>query len=116
MRHAIFATALLFTVPALAEEAAVQSPLPQAADPAADADVGFRGCGSHAAVGRWLKKSFAETPFVRGLQGDGRMFELYMAKQGSTWTAVVTDPAGQSCIVTEGTSMDVLPQATGPVA
>lgn len=94
----------------------MQSPLPQATDPAADADVGFRGCGSHAAVGRWLKHNFAETPFVRGLQGDGRLFELYMAKQGSTWTVVVTDPAGESCILTEGTSMDVLPQGAGPVA
>ena len=93
MRHAIIAATLLFAVPALAEEAAMQSPLPQATDPAADADVGFRGCGSHAAVGRWLKHNFAETPFVRGLQGDGRLFELYMAKQGSTWTVVVTDPA-----------------------
>lgn len=115
MRHAIIAAVMLFAVPALAEEAAVQSPLPQAADPT-DTDVGFRGCGSHAAVGRWLKRSFAETPLARGLQGDGRMFELYMAKQGSTWTVVVTDPTGQSCITTEGTSMDVVPQAAGPVA
>ena len=116
MRHVILAAALLFSAPALAEPAAVQPSLPQAAEPALDADIGFRGCGSHAAVTRWLKRNFAETPLARGLQGDGQLFELYMARQGGTWTVVVTDPGGHSCITTEGTSMDVLAQPAGPVA
>ena len=79
-------------------------------------DVGFEGCGSHAAVSRWLSHNFTETPLARGLQGDGRLYELYMAKAGATWTVVVTDPAGESCIVTEGSSMEVLPHGVkGPM-
>jgi len=107
MRHVISATVLLLAVPALAEQASVQSP--PATNPVVEADVGFRGCGSHAAVASWLSRNFAEAPFVRGLQGDGRLFELYMAKEGTTWTVVVTDPAGESCILTEGTLMEILP-------
>ena len=37
---------------------------------------GFEGCGSHAAVSRWLSHNFTETPLARGLQGDGRLYEL----------------------------------------
>ena len=116
MRHVVPAAVLVLTaLPALADPAV--APLPPTDDSAADADVGFRGCGSHAAVARWLARTFAETPLARGLQGDGRLFELYMAKEGSTWTVVITDPAGESCILTEGTSMDVLPHgAPRPVA
>lgn len=110
MRHVVLAAlSFALAVPALAE--------PVAVDPLADNDIGFRGCGSHAAISSWLSRNFAEAPLARGLQGDGRLFELYMAKQGATWTVVVTDAAGESCIVTEGDSMEVLPhEATGPVA
>jgi hypothetical protein len=117
MRHVMVAALLSLTLAA-----------PAAADPAGpavsahpgkalDEDVGFRGCGSHAAVARWLAGNFAEKPLARGLQGDGRLFELFMAKDSGTWTVVVTDSSGESCIVTEGTSLELLPEgASGPVA
>jgi hypothetical protein len=114
MRHVVLAAlSLTFAIPALAEPVAV---VPPATDPLADTDVGFEGCGSHAAVSRWLAHNFTETPLARGLQGDGRLYELYMAKVGETWTVVVTDPGGESCIITEGTSMEVLQQVAGPLA
>lgn len=119
MRHVaaalVLTSALAF--PAMADPVAgnVVAPPPAASD--GDEDVGFRGCGSHAAVARWLAGNFAELPMARGVQGDGRLFEIYMAKEGATWTVVVTSPAGESCIVTEGTSMELLPGAgSGPVA
>ena len=118
MRHAL---AVLSLFPALAGPAAADPAIggalavpPRAA---ADEEVGFHGCGSHAAVTRWLSGSFAEAPAVRGVQGDGHLFEVYMAKRGATWTVVVTSPAGESCIVNEGTSLEVLtPAGDGPVA
>jgi hypothetical protein len=124
MRHVVLAAALslALTGPATADPLARQ---PLSAGPSAeglpgeepdDADIGFEGCGSHGSVTRWLSRRFSETPFARGLQGDGRLFELYMAKEGATWTVVVTDPAGESCIVTEGTALEVLPHGAGPVA
>ncbi len=75
------------------------------------------GCGTRAAVARWLAERFAEHPFARGLQGDGLLFELYANDTGATWTVVVTDTEGMSCVVGEGTSLEVLPSgAKGPVA
>ncbi|HMR30742.1 MAG TPA: hypothetical protein PKA13_19035 [Geminicoccaceae bacterium] len=116
MRHvAITACVLLSALvsPAVADPVSN----PPVAGAGAEEDVGFRGCGSHGAVARWLAGQFAETPMARGVQGDGRLFEIYMARQGSTWTVVVTDPAGESCIVTEGTSFELLPlEVNGPVA
>lgn len=119
MRHVVvaaFALTSALAFPAMADPVAGNAAAPP---PAADGDedVGFRGCGSHAAVARWLAGNFAELPMARGVQGDGRLFEIYMAKEGATWTVVVTSPAGESCIVTEGTSMELLPGAEGgPVA
>jgi hypothetical protein len=83
----------------------------------ADDEVGFRGCGARAEVTHWLSLHFDEAPLARGVQGDGRLFELYAARAGATWTIVITDAEGVSCIVNEGTSLEVLPLgATEPVA
>ena len=116
MRHELLAAFILstaFVAPAVGEPVSGAS----AAGPAVEEDVGFRGCGSHAAVARWLAGQFAEAPMARGIQGDGRLFEIYMAKEGATWTVVVTDTAGESCIVTEGTSLELVPGGEGrPVA
>jgi hypothetical protein len=79
--------------------------------------IGAEGCGARADVATWLARHFEEAPLARGVQGDGRLFELYAGKAGATWTVVVTDPAGESCIVSEGTSLEVLPHDTrSPIA
>jgi hypothetical protein len=79
-------------------------------------DIGVEGCGAPADVATWLARHYDEVPLARGVQGDGRLFELYAGKAGATWTVVVTDPSGESCIVNEGTSLEVLPQDAKPVA
>lgn len=95
----------------------VTTALGAAAPALAEGDIGTQGCGAPADVAVWLSQHFDETPLARGVQGDGRLFELYAAKAGATWTVVVTEPGGESCIVNEGTSLEVLPQgAKGPVA
>jgi hypothetical protein len=92
--------------------------LPGVAAAGSGEDVGFRGCGSHAEVSGWLARQFGETPYLRGLQGDGRTVEIYAARSGTSWTIVVTDPGGQSCIASEGTQLELLraPPAGPPVA
>ena len=81
------------------------------------AEVGFRGCGTLSEVADWLGRTFGETPFASGIQGGGRLFELFAARRGETWTVVVTDPDGESCIMTEGTQLDLAPpEPVGPVA
>lgn len=119
MRQILLATALFSVVAASAgaDPLGVGSAVAPPADPVLDEDVGFRGCGSHAAVVRWLAGTFSEKPMARGVQGDGQILEIYMAKEGATWTVVVTDPSGESCIVSEGTSMELLPaEPSGPMA
>jgi hypothetical protein len=89
---------------------------PIAADAVA-AEVGFRGCGTRNEVADWLDRTFGEKPFASGIQGDGRLFELFAASRGQTWTVVVTDPDGESCIMTEGTQLELAPPGpVGPVA
>lgn len=84
---------------------------------AAGAEVGFRGCGSRADVTDWLDRTFGEKPLARGLQGDGRVYELFAAAGGVTWTVVVTAPDGESCILSEGTGLELSPaDKPGPVA
>lgn len=78
------------------------------------AEVGFRGCGTRNEVADWLDRTFGEKPFASGIQGDGRLFELFAASHGETWTVVITDPDGESCIMTEGTQFELAP--VGPVA
>jgi hypothetical protein len=78
---------------------------PAGAEPAA----GFRGCGTHAEISVWLAQQFGEAPLARGRQGDGHLLEIYAGKAGQSWTVVVTDPAGESCIVSEGTGLELLP-------
>lgn len=119
MRQMLFATVVTFAfaLPAAADPMAAGTVVVPPSAPPAGEDVGFRGCGTHAAVTRWLAGNFAEKPLARGVQGDGQLLEIYIAKEGSTWTVVVTDPSGASCIVTEGTSFELLPQEVGgPVA
>lgn len=84
---------------------------------AAATDAGFRGCGSRTEVVDWLDRTFGEKPLARGVQGDGRLYELFAAAGGVTWTVVVTAPDGETCILSEGTELELAPFGkAGPVA
>ena len=37
-----------------------------------------------------------------GLESNGRLFEIFAADDGATWTMVVTTPDGASCVVAAG--------------
>jgi hypothetical protein len=89
---------------------------PALADPAAS--VGFRGCGTHDEVTGWLERQFGEAPLVSGRQGDGHLLEIFAAKSGDSWTVVVTDPDGESCITSEGIELELVRPFPGdqPVA
>jgi hypothetical protein len=98
-------TLLVTAFLAVAASTVVAAPVAPAED-----EIGLDGCGARADVVSWLAQNFGEAPLVRGVQGDGRLFELYAGKAGATWTVVVTEPGGESCIVSEGTSLELLPQ------
>lgn len=70
----------------------------------------------------WLEEQFSEKPLGRGLTSDGRaMFELFVSEEGS-WTILVSQPKGPSCVVAAGQHWRQVPDpsrdqvAVGPSA
>ncbi len=73
-------------------------------------------CGSHEAATQQLEKRFDERVVGLGLANDGiAMFVLFVSETGS-WTVVVSEPNGPSCILTSGESWQQLPPLIGDPA
>ena len=51
-----------------------------------------------------LGDGYAERLVGRGLQGEARMFEVFMSRDGSSWTIIQSFPTGLSCIMAAGTN------------
>jgi len=49
-----------------------------------------------------LKEKYDERPLAFGLNRDGRLLELFATPDGKTWTLLITNPRGLSCVVTSG--------------
>jgi hypothetical protein len=63
-----------------------------------------------------LEKQFDERVFGRGLAANGqRMLELFVSKTGS-WTVLVSDPNGHSCVMASGDNWQGLKQLAGDPA
>jgi len=58
-------------------------------------------CAPRDDVVKQLGAQFSETPVSRGLTGDGMLLEVFASPQG-TWTAVLSEPTGVSCLVSGG--------------
>jgi len=50
-----------------------------------------------------LDTRYNEHPIGRGLQGEARLFEVFMSQDGSSWTIIQSYPNGLSCIMAAGT-------------
>lgn len=66
-------------------------------------------CGDWKEMTTALKAKFEEAPVSKGLTATGSLVEVYASKKGS-WTIVVTDPKGQSCLVAAGEYWESLPK------
>ena len=70
-------------------------------------------CGPQNKLADQLKQRFGETRQAMGVSTDAqRIIELFMAPDGS-WTIVVTDTRGRSCIVLAGEDWTQAPQPQG---
>ena len=49
-----------------------------------------------------LKTRYAEAPVAMGVDAKGRLLEVLTDEAGTTWTIMVTQPGGASCIVATG--------------
>ncbi len=61
-------------------------------------------CAAHDKAVLQLEKQFEEQVAGRGLAENGKqMLELFVSEKGS-WTVLVSDPSGRSCVVASGES------------
>ena len=68
--------------------------LPAAAEP--------RVCGKRADVINQLSVKYSEAPAAMGLSSDGGVIEVLTSANGNTWTIIITQPDGLSCLVSAG--------------
>ena len=61
----------------------------------------YQYCVEHGDLVAHLSEKFQERQFAFGLIGHMAIMEVFVAETG-TWTIVVTDVAGRSCIVAAG--------------
>ena len=61
----------------------------------------YQYCVEHRDLVAHLSEQFQERQFAFGLIGQMAIMEVYVADSGS-WTIIVTDLAGRSCIVAAG--------------
>lgn len=59
-------------------------------------------CLAHDKLVQMLDGRYSEKPVALGLEVGGRLFEVFAAKDGATWTMVLTTPEGASCVVAVG--------------
>ncbi len=61
-----------------------------------------------------LEQKYGEIPVAIGV-ADGALIELLTAKDGITWTIILTSPKGMSCLIASGEGWRPLaPVPTGP--
>jgi len=49
-----------------------------------------------------LQTKYSEAPVAMGVDASGRLLEVLTNEDGKTWTIMVTQPGGASCIVASG--------------
>lgn len=73
-------------------------------------------CGERGKFLEHLGSNYQEGPVAMGLVSDGSVLEVLTSKKGS-WTIIVTQPDGKSCVVAAGESWEDVPLlVAGPTA
>ncbi len=92
--------------------AAVILPTLIIAHPHSAASQTMLSCAGRSDVVKFLDRNFTEKLTAVGLINQNSVLEVYAAKSG-TWTLVVTDVHGISCILLSGDSWDSMPALPG---
>ncbi|WP_331373850.1 hypothetical protein [Sinorhizobium chiapasense] len=71
-------------------------------------------CAERSQVIEFLAQKYDEKPAAIGLINPQAVMEVFAADNGS-WTLIVTDVSGRSCVILAGKSWDPMPQL-GPKA
>jgi hypothetical protein len=65
-------------------------------------------CGDRAQIIKVLDTKYKEMPRAFGIAGQKNLVELFTSKSGS-WTMLMTQPKGVTCILATGQSWEELP-------
>jgi hypothetical protein len=65
-------------------------------------------CGNHDDVAKALTSNYDETRHIMGVVSDQMVMEIYISPKG-TWTVLVTDTSGTTCITASGEDWQNLP-------
>jgi hypothetical protein len=66
-------------------------------------------CGNHNLVIDNLQQAYAEAPISMGVTSGGAVIEVFASAEG-TWTLVITQPNGVSCLIAAGQDWEQLPK------
>ena len=75
------------------------------------AATGSSPCASRPELLKQLSKQFNEKPVALGLTSNGSLIEVLTSDNGSTWTIMISQPNGPSCLVAAGESWEQLKRA-----
>lgn len=78
---------------------------------AAQTTPGNSPCAERTNVVDTLDSQYKESPRAIGLVSQEAVLEIFVSETG-TWTVVVTDPAGVSCVLAAGQSWEEIPVAS----
>ncbi|TGQ43981.1 MULTISPECIES: hypothetical protein [unclassified Mesorhizobium] len=79
---------------------------------ASAASAQYQYCVEHGDLVAHLTENFQERQFALGLIGQEAIMEVFVAESGS-WTIIVTDVAGRSCIVAAGDNWESVVALSG---
>ena len=70
-----------------------------------------RNCAEHAMVVERLAAGYGESRQSIGIAADNTVVEMFASLETGTWTIVVTQPGGPTCLVASGEAFQVLAEA-----
>lgn len=65
-----------------------------------------QNCADHGLLVARLAERYGETRQAIGLAGPGHMVEVFASDETGSWTILVTDLAGQSCLIAAGEAFE----------
>jgi hypothetical protein len=69
-------------------------------------------CAEHSKIVEFLGSHYSETLLAVGLINEAAVLEVYASERGS-WTIVVTNVSGRSCVVFAGQNWEAVPVGPG---
>ena len=84
------------------------STIPVAAAPATATPAGSPPCASRPEILKQLSAKFKEAPVAAGLAKNGSVIEVLTSDDGETWTILISQPNGSSCLVAVGEGWEEL--------